>query len=244
MNLENFVAQLLEFIPTYQFQVCASIGTRAIVTSKISLAGINSCVWLSPNSPIAPVSATSKPVCARSSPNSIIWASEAESPAPRSPMPTSSRLAHLRRLRPSVDPHRRGSLPRRILRSGIVRDRVCLRFHHHRFVPVAVSLGQVSAPQKRGQAAYPAGPAGQHSDQCLCDRWPSSRRQPAGRTAARSRSVLLASTAVTWTSLASTPSLRLAPSSSLAPKRICSSTAALRIRSNGPRGCGATKPLF
>src|SRR5207249_11511972 len=40
--------------------------------------------------------------------------------------------------------------------------------------------------------SHAAGSAGQHSDQCLCDRRPSSRRQHSGPVASRSRSVLLA----------------------------------------------------
>jgi len=47
-----------------------------------------------------------------------------------------------------------------------------------------------SAAQERHQDAYPARSARPHSDQCLCDRRPSPRRQPAGRTASRGGSLL------------------------------------------------------
>src|SRR5229473_769191 len=62
----------------------------------------------------------------------------------------------------------------------------------HRFVSVAFSVGKIPPPQERGETAYAAGSAGQHSDQCLCDRRPSSRREHSGPVASRSRSVLLA----------------------------------------------------
>src|SRR5208337_5322950 len=42
------------------------------------------------NSPVAPASATSKPVCALSKRSSITWVSEVEFLAPLSPMPTRS----------------------------------------------------------------------------------------------------------------------------------------------------------
>src|ERR1017187_2111490 len=108
------------------------------------------------------------------------------------PCQRGSRLAHLPRLRPSVDSPRPRPLPRGIFRRGLVRDRVCLRLDDHRFVPVAVSLGKVSPPQKCGQAAYPPGRARQHSDQCLCDRRADPRCQPPRRSAPRTGSVLLA----------------------------------------------------
>lgn len=80
-------AQLMAFIPTYQFQLCVDRyqGHRYV---KDSLAGIHSCVWLSRNSPSAPASATSKLVCALNNRSSTIWACEVEFRAPRSPTPT------------------------------------------------------------------------------------------------------------------------------------------------------------
>src|SRR6266568_6621560 len=68
-----------------------------------------------------------------------------------------SRLAHLSRLRPGADWHRSRPLSQRTFRRGLVRNRVCLRLDHHRFVSVAVSLGSVSPPQECGQAPYPVG---------------------------------------------------------------------------------------
>ena len=79
------------------------------------------------------------------------------------PCQRGARLAYLPRLRPRVDSPRPRPLPRGIFRYGLVRDRVCLRLDHHRFVPRAVSLGKVPPPQKCGQAAYAVGRARQHS---------------------------------------------------------------------------------
>ncbi len=55
-------------------------------------------------------------------------------------------------------------------------DRVCPRLDDYRFVSVAFPVGEVPPPQECGETAHAAGSAGQHSDQCLCDRRPSSRR--------------------------------------------------------------------
>ena len=103
-----------------------------------------------------------------------------------------SRLAHLRRLRSHPDCHRSRPLSQRTVRSGVVRDRLRPRLHHHRFMPGAFSLGKIPSPQKRRETAHAAGSARPHSDQCLCDRRPGSRRQHSGSIASRSRRVLLA----------------------------------------------------
>src|SRR5947208_14039006 len=52
--------------------------------------------------------------------------------------------------------------------------------------------GKFRRRKKRGETAHTAGSTGQHSDQCLCDRRPGSRREHSGPVASRSRSVLLA----------------------------------------------------
>src|SRR5882762_8993564 len=103
-----------------------------------------------------------------------------------------SRLEDLRRFRPGSDWHGPRPLSRRTVRSGIVRDRICPRLHDHRFVPVAFSVGKIPSPQECRETAHTVGSARQHSDQCLCDRRPSPRREHSGPTASRSRSVLLA----------------------------------------------------
>ena len=45
---------------------------------------------------------------------------------------------------------------------GVGSKPVCLGFHDHRPLPVAVSLGTISPAQSGGQDAYAAGPAWQH----------------------------------------------------------------------------------
>src|SRR5216684_836533 len=103
-----------------------------------------------------------------------------------------SRLADLRRLRPHPDCHRPRPVPRRTVRRGVVRDGLRLGLHHHRFMSGAVSLGKIPPPQERRETAHAAGSARPHSDQCLCDRRPSARRQHSGSVASRNRRVLLA----------------------------------------------------
>ena len=71
-------------------------------------------------------------------------------------------LAHLRRLRSSAHwPGAKIVRPRR-LRSTTRRDRVCLRFQHHRSVPIPVSMGSIPSAQSRDQAAHVDGSARQH----------------------------------------------------------------------------------
>src|SRR5229473_291314 len=107
-----------------------------------------------------------------------------------------SRLAHLRRLRSHPDCHRPRPVPRRTVRRGVVRDRLRPGLHHHRFMSGAFSLGKIPPPQERRETAHAAGSARPHSDQCLCDRRPSSRRQYSGSVASRNRRVLLAGSRV------------------------------------------------
>src|SRR6267143_5111336 len=82
-----------------------------------------------------------------------------------SPRQRASRLENLRRFRADPDGHRPRSLPRRTVRRGVVRDRVCLGLHDHRFMPGAFSLGKIPPPQERRETAHAAGSAGQHSSQ-------------------------------------------------------------------------------
>src|ERR1700694_2460652 len=154
-----------------------------------------------------------------------------------------SRLANLRRFRSHPDCHRPRLVPRRTVRRGVVRDRLRPGLDHHRFMSGAVSLGEIPPPQKRRETAHAAGSAGPHSDQCLCDRGPSSRRQHSGSAASRNRRVLLARSRLCGLrSPASVyPSLRLLHSR--APGKGCSSTDATGAPCNGPPGCAATKPF-
>src|ERR1700676_153489 len=103
-----------------------------------------------------------------------------------------SRLADLRRLRSHPDCHRPRPVSRRTVRRGIVRDRLRLGLDHHRFMSGTFSVGKIPPTQKRRETAHAAGSARPHSDQCLCDRRPSARRQYSGSVASRNRRVLLA----------------------------------------------------
>ena len=101
-------------------------------------------------------------------------------------------LAHLCRFRARADRSGAPDVSPRTVRGGVGRNRLCARFHDHRFVFVAVSLGAVSPSQKRGQSAHAAGSARQHSDQCLCDQRRGARRPHSRSTATRSGRVLSA----------------------------------------------------
>ena len=111
----------------------------------------------------------------------------AQHPGQRQP---AARLAHLRRFRPPA--HRAGPHPlsARTVRGGIGPDGLRLRFHHHRSVLVAFSLGAVSAAQECGEASHLAGPARQHSDRCLRDQRTGERCETSRSTGAGSRSLL------------------------------------------------------
>ena len=65
-------------------------------------------------------------------------------------------LADLRRLCPGVDLPSPSALCPRGLRPGVGSNRLRSRFHYHRSVPGALSLGQVPQTQRSGETAYPA----------------------------------------------------------------------------------------
>src|SRR3989441_4072445 len=105
----------------------------------------------------------------------------------RQPAP---RLAHLRRFCPRG--HRAGPRPlsARPVRGGIGADSLRVRFHHRRFVLVALSLGAVSPAQECGETPHLARSARQHSDRGLCDRRAGERCETARSTGTGSRGVL------------------------------------------------------
>src|ERR1700741_3985188 len=127
------------------------------------------------------------------------------------PRQRASRLADLRRFRSHPDCDRPRSLPQRTVRRGVVPDRVCLGLHHHRLMSGTFPRGKIPPPQKCREIARAAGSARQHSSQCLRDRRPSSRRQPSGSIAARSRSILLVRSRVPglWPPAPAHPRVRL-----------------------------------
>src|SRR6266404_991641 len=100
------------------------------------------------------------------------------------------RLAHLRRLCASADNPCSSALCRRQFRRRIGPDCLRARCHHHRFVPGAFSLGQVSQAQRSGEAAHLARPARQHSNCGDHYTWQGSRGQYSGPTQLRGRRVL------------------------------------------------------
>ena len=178
MNLGRTVfSQLLDLLPTYQFQICVDRYQGNRYVKDFSCWDQFLCLVFAQLTYRAQLARHRNLLSALQQPKlyhmGFRGASFSQHAGPRQ---RSSRLADLCRLCASADWHGPRPLPRRIVRSGVVRERVCLRLDHHRFVSVAVSLGPVSPPQERGQAAYAVGPARQHSDQCLCDRRAGPRR--------------------------------------------------------------------
>ena len=192
MNLgQRVFAQLMEFIPTDDFQLCVDRYQGNRYVEDFSCWDQFLCLafaQLTGRTRLRDIE-----ICRRAQRSKLYHRGFPRSSFSRHARrrQRGSRLADLSPLRPSA--HRQGAraLPQCLLGSGLVRDRLCFRLHHHRWVSVAVSLGAVSAPQKRGQAAYLVGRAGQHSDQCLCDRRAGPRRQPARSTPPPGRSLLL-----------------------------------------------------
>lgn len=64
------------------------------------------------------------------------------------------RLAYLCRLRPGFDRHRQKTVCQGKLRNRSGTDGIRLRFHHHRSLSFAVSLGAISQTQGRRQTAH------------------------------------------------------------------------------------------
>ena len=81
------------------------------------------------------------------------------------PRQRASRSAHLCRFRSDPDCHHPRSLSRRTFRSGVVRDRVCLRLHNHRFVLGAFSVGKIPSPQERRESV-PTSRKGKREQSC------------------------------------------------------------------------------
>ena len=72
------------------------------------------------------------------------------------------RLADLRRVRAEVDHRSPPALHRRTLRRRTGTDRLRLGRHHHRSLPVGLSLGPVPKNESRHQAPHPSRPPWQH----------------------------------------------------------------------------------
>ena len=84
-------------------------------------------------------------------------------------------LAYLCRPCPFTNHHRPNTLQRRAVRDRFGANCLCTGCHHHRFVPLDVSMGYVPSEQGSNQTAYPFGPPGQHSNIYLHFRWQCAR---------------------------------------------------------------------
>src|SRR6185503_9551038 len=89
------------------------------------------------------------------------WDSRSDLAQHLGPCELRARLAHLRRLRPSADYPRSGTLSERLFRRRVGPDGLRARCHHDRFVPGTFPLGRVPQSQRSGETPYPARPARQ-----------------------------------------------------------------------------------
>lgn len=96
-----------------------------------------------------------------------------------------TRLAHLPRFRSKCDSNSTTTLCSFGFGSRTGVDRLCLRRHHGRSLPVALPLGQVPPPQSGSQVTHLVGNSQRHP-RFYCDyrRW-RARGKPARRTATR-----------------------------------------------------------
>ena len=159
MNLGRTVfSQLVDFLPTYQFQICVDRyqGNRYVkdfsgwdqflslafaqITYRESLRDIEACLRAQ-------------------QPKLYHMGFRGQVSQYLGTRQRASRLADLRRVRSDSDCHRRRPLPRRTFRSGVVRVRECPGLHNHRFMPGAFSVGKIPPPQERRETAHTVGSA-------------------------------------------------------------------------------------
>jgi len=93
-----------------------------------------------------------------------------------------SRLANVRRVRASSHRYRQASVCKRRLRHRLGRGGVRPRLHHHRPVPLPVSLGEISPDQGRHQTAHALESARQYSRIHPYFRRETARRQYSRRS--------------------------------------------------------------
>ena len=156
MNLGRSVfSQLLDFLPTYQFEICVDRyqGNRYVKDFSCWDQFLCSAVR---STHLSPQLARYRSLSARPALQTLSYGFSRTSFAQHAgARQRGSRLAHLPRLRASVDSPRPRPLPRRIFRRGLVRDRVCLRLDHHRFVPRRCFPGESFAATKVRSSCIP-----------------------------------------------------------------------------------------
>src|SRR6266516_1796254 len=99
-------------------------------------------------------------------------------------------LAHLFRLRSFAHQPSQRALPQRRFQPGVAGNGLRPRCHHHRLVPFALPLGQVSQAKRGRETSYLARPAGQYSYRNHYYSRPDSRGQHPGAANFRSWRVL------------------------------------------------------
>ena len=101
-----------------------------------------------------------------------------------------TRLEDSRRLCSSLNLDRERSVRRRRFRCRTQGDRLRLGLHHHRLVPLRISLGSLPEDESGHQASYSFRPARLHSSIHQHYRWQGPRRQHPGRDSSGGRVLL------------------------------------------------------
>src|SRR5438132_2593221 len=127
-------SQLVEFLPTYQFQICVDRYQGNRYVKDFSCWDQFLCLALL-SSPTAKVSAISKLAFVPSNQALSYGLPGASFSQHVGTRQRASRLADLRRFCPGPDCPRSRPLPRRTFRRGVVRDRVC-PMESHRASPL------------------------------------------------------------------------------------------------------------
>ena len=150
-------------------------------------------------------------------------------------------LADLCRLRPGPDSQGKSALRRRVLRRGIGSDGLCTGCHHHRSLPVALSLGQFRKHKGAIKLHTLLDLQGKHSDSGNCHPRQGSRSEHP-RSAPSSKQV----PSTSWIGAISTlpdfmRSIRPGPSSSSEPKTTSGSNASILSPWTRLPGCSAIR---
>ena len=153
-------SQLVEFLPTYQFQICVDRyqGNRYVKDfscwDQFLLFGVCSAHLSRKSSRYRSLSSCS---ATQALSYGLPGTGFSQHVGTRQRTP---RLADLCRFRSSSNCRRSRPLPPRAFRRGVVRDGVCPRLDDHRFVPFTFPVGKIPPPQERGETAHAAGSTG------------------------------------------------------------------------------------
>ena len=156
-------AQLMDFLPAYEFHQCVPTIPWPLQNEKLFMLGSI------PLHGLCPAHLSREPERYRSL-SSVESIETLPHGYPRQslsqylgPCQRGSGLANLCRLRTDFDRPRQSPLCERSFWRGLGSSGLCSGFHHHRSLPVALSMGQVPQTQRRCQIAHASGFAWKYS---------------------------------------------------------------------------------